>query len=372
MPQGSPAPPPLSRQCFVATSLGLEPWLAQELTTLGLQPEPAEGGALVTLDLQNVPWLLANLRVASRVYVRVAHAQVRDARDLQQLVESLPWTLWPGRAEIQVRWAAKQTSSQRAGWLAHETARQLVAFQSLQPGTLTLLARAIGNDVEFSVDASGRPMHQRGWRLEQGEAPLRETVAAALLHAVGYQRHLSLWDPMTGSGTLAIEAATWGLPLHFRPWDADLWTLPADLVKNRNVHEIAQKPQLQGMILAGDGDPVMIDLAQRNAERAQVTQQIRFAHAELAQQWSGKPPDCVVLNPPWGRRLGGRNAMRRLFQRIGAVLQRDAPGSQLAILVPEPQLIADLPLVKSTSSRIDCGGVPMHLVSGTVTNTRKS
>ena len=352
---------PQMTRCFVATSPGLETDVCAELVEFGLAPEPVVGGADV-----DVPWAaLADvtqmLRCASRVYVRIARADVRDGQELGRLLASLPWALWPLPSAVAVRWSVRKATSARAGWLAHETERILARRPIGEHPPVTLLMRVTGPEVEVSVDAAGRPMHQRGWRTEQGDAPLRETVAAAMLRAVGYDGSQALWDPMCGSGTLAIEAATWKQPAAWRPWDVQRWNLPPR-------QKLPMAPATaRGPIVAGDLDAEVLAVAQANAERAGVAGTIDFRHAELASQLrDGFRPVCVVVNPPWGRRLGGRNEARRLLQRLGSVLLRDATGARVALLTPEPQALRDLPIRAGESRQVECGGAPLHLISGTI------
>ncbi len=360
------ATPEIAR-CFVAASPGLEADVEEELRALGLQPDSVDGGADVEIAWSDLPRVTQALRCASRLYVRIGRSDVRDGQELRRLLASLPWALWPLPESVHVRWSVRKATSARAGWLAHETDRILALRPKGEHPPLTLLIRVTGPEVEVSVDAAGRPMHQRGWRTEQGEAPLRETVAAAMLRAVGYDGTQALWDPMCGSGTLAIEAATWHCAVSVRPWDVDAWHLPpspqAEVVVTR------------GPIVAGDLDADVIAVAIRNAERAGVAGAIDFRPVEIASQLrDGFRPECVVVNPPWGRRLGGRNEARRLLQRLCAVLLRDALGARAAILTPEPQAIRELPLRDATSRQVDCGGASLFLIAGIIAapSTRRS
>jgi putative N6-adenine-specific DNA methylase len=225
-----------------------------------------------------------------------------------------------------------------------------------------------GRTAQVSADAGGSPLYQRGYRTEAGPAPLRETLAAALLHAGGYDGRMPLWDPMCGSGTIPIEAALWQKPIPWklRRFAIDDWRVDARVPQ---VHAPIMGPT--PLIVAGDLDADVLGLAHRNAERAGVAEQILWQHAEVALQ---EPPQAelglVATNPPYGKRLGGRNAARRLYERLGAVLARRCPGWQVAILAPERDLGDKLPLEGAKVRSMDSGGLQVWLITGIVATGR--
>lgn len=336
-----------------------------ELCAAGLDPVAEEGGAAVEIASDRLRSLVSRSRVASRVLVRVASGGWRDPAAISRLLSELPWAWWPHRGPLDVRWAVHGVRSEQGAWLRHEVDRQLQPYATSAAGgeSLALLFRVEGARLQVSADASGRAMHLRGWRTEQGEAPLRETIAAALLLAVGYDGSQTLWDPMCGSGTIAIEAATWQLPAHWRPWAVDGWALDGGQDAHSAMASGASSPE----IVAGDLDPAVVEVARRNAERAGVPDRITWIQAEIgAQRGDRAAPQCVVVNPPWGHRLGKRNEVRRLFERLGAVLVRDAAGARAAVLAPEPQLARELPLLEAQVTPLDCGGITLWLATGTI------
>jgi 23S rRNA G2445 N2-methylase RlmL len=252
------------------------------------------------------------------------------------------------------------------GWLQAELQRQLALHASEvstrapdgQPGELALSARLEGDTLTLSADVGGAPLHERGWRIEPGRAPLRETLAAAVLQAAGWTGDGVLWDPTCGSGTLAIEAARWLLP-PCRGFAIDEWALPGT----------PEGPRGQGQprIWTGDLDAEAVARARRNAERAGVASHITFLHAEWAQQAVPQLDDaCVVCNPPWGLRLGGRGAARRAVERLAAVVRRRCGGWRFAAVLPE-RTLADLwPVRSPLVEPVDAGGAPVWLVSGRI------
>ena len=353
--------------CFLPSGPGLEPWLCAEVQAMGLDPVVEDGGVAVSVAPERLAHVVAHTRLASRVLVRVGERNWRDSASIATLLAGLPWMWWPDRGPVDVRWAVHGVRSEQAAWLRHEIDRQIGPYHGTGEEPLALLFRVEGARLQISADAAGRAMHLRGWRTEQGEAPLRETIAAGLLRAAGYPGQGVLWDPMTGSGTIALEAATWGQPALWRPWAIDTWRIPgAEPVRASPISS-----DVASAIVAGDLDPEMIALAQRNADRAGVADRVTWVSAEVGGQWQDRPaPAFVVCNPPWGHRLGRRNEVRRLFERLGAVLQRDAIGARAAILAPEPQLARELPLVGGAVSALDCGGLTLWLATGTVSARR--
>ena len=156
----------------------------------------------------------------------------------------------------------------------------------------------------------------------------------------------------------------WKNPLTTRDFAIDAWRIP-----QQEWPAIEWNPP---PIVAGDLDAEVLAKAQRNADRAGVLAQIEWQNQEIAQQ---QPPldqnGIVVCNPPWGQRLGGRNPSRRLIERLGAVLLRRVPGWRAAVIVPEKQLLAALPLRDGQLIAIESGGTPVWLAVGTVGRGRK-
>ncbi len=345
----------------------------RELQAIGIPAREEEGGVAFEAPLDALPALLRRLRVASRVLVRLSEGRVDDPAAVKAVLDRVPWGLLPASPpRVALRLSAHGAPSDRIRWLQVELLRQLAArfgndrvttlAPTGEPGELTLAVRLQGRTAQVSADAGGSPLHMRGYRLEAGPAPLRETYAAALLHAAGYDGVTPLWDPMTGSGTIAIEAALWGrgMAWNLRRFAVDDWRIDARV-------PTLQQPQTPRLIVAGDLDADVLAIAQRNAERAGVADQIIWQHAEIAaQQPPQDGPGIVVANPPYGKRLGGRNAARRLYERFGAVLARRCPGWRVAILAPERELVDRLPVQQPELRQLELGGLTVWLITGTV------
>jgi putative N6-adenine-specific DNA methylase len=222
-----------------------------------------------------------------------------------------------------------------------------------------------------SVDTSGALLHRRGYRQQLAKAPLRETLAAATLMAAAWDGSTPLTDPMCGSGTIAIEAALMarriapGVNRDFaflRSPDADhaRWQ---ELLREARANELPRSPV---SIQASDRDSGAIEAAQANAARAGVCDDIEFAVQPISALASAVSPGLVVVNPPYGVRVGERDRLRNLYAQLGNVLRRGRPGWTLALLSADRQLDAQvrIPFEQRVSTRN--GGIPVRVIVGEV------
>jgi putative N6-adenine-specific DNA methylase len=202
-----------------------------------------------------------------------------------------------------------------------------------------------GQDDRFtaSIDSSGALLHRRGWRLEAGRAPLRETLAAGLLALCEYHPALPLVDPMCGAGTIAIEAAAMarkmapGLarPFAFERWpvhDASLWQALRD--------SAVALPSAPAPILAMDRDARAVDTARRNAERANVQNDVGLATAVFGEGEIPTQAGLLVVNPPYGHRLGDHGQANRLARDLGKTAAARYRGWRVGVLCPNPAFVA--------------------------------
>jgi putative N6-adenine-specific DNA methylase len=208
-----------------------------------------------------------------------------------------------------------------------------------------LVLRGEADHFTLSVDSSGELLHKRGYRVEAGAAPLRETLAAAILALCDYDPALPFLDPMCGSGTFSIEAAAIaaGLPPgRGRTFAFCDWPVLA-APEGDALREAAGPPPTGPFapILASDRDPRMVETARRNAARAGVQDRVDFRCASLGEGAPSPGPGLLLLNPPYGHRLGDPRALSRHFRALGQTLRAAYPGVRLAVLCPsQPALDA--------------------------------
>lgn len=323
----------LPQRFFVAVEPDAAALAGRELAEAGCAPAAVDGGWDVELDAVQVPALLRTVRLAARWWWTGPQVPLRNEAALAELLAALPMGCLPGRIEV----AGQGVAPARLGWLQAAADRWLL---QRNPGPDRLLLRADRDGVQLRADAGGGPLYQRGWRTEQGEAPLRETLAARLLVQAGWTGWQpggpSLWDPMCGSGTLVVEAATLGrpLPAGLRSFALERWLATAGVA----VAAPAAVPWPDGLpaLFASDQDQVAVARTEANLLRAGVTRGVQVWRAEVGAARPMLPKDgLVVCNPPWGERLLGRNEARRLVERLAASLRRHAPGWRLGVLLPE-------------------------------------
>ncbi len=174
------------------------------------------------------------------------------------------------------------------------------------------------------MDSSGTSLFKRGYRQEKGGAPLKETLAAALVDLTTWFPDRPLYDPTTGSGTIAIEAAMKGMniaPGLNRSFVCENWDIfpkeVFDQVRDQARADINHDIQLD--ILACDIDHRMIEIAQKNAEAAGVSHQIHFKQMQLADFTTQKSYGIIISNPPYGERLNDEDYIHKLYKKMGEI-----------------------------------------------------
>jgi putative N6-adenine-specific DNA methylase len=307
--------------------------------------------------------MAANLhsRIATRIVARLGEVKAREFAPLRRGFAKLPWPSFiapdrPLRMDVTTHHCrlyhtgaladtVRLAIEDRVGKLAVPAPAGEDSEESVLPQT-RILVRGQDDVFTVSVDSSGALLHQRGWRLEAGRAPLRETLAAGILSLAGYDPSSPLVDPMCGSGTFAIEAAAMArriAPGLGRDFALVHWPV-VESGRWQKVLAAAAEGRREGApssVVASDRDPEAVAMAKRNAARAGVEGDIRFAVAELGSCEVPTSPGLVILNPPYGRRLGWRQQVLRLGKDIGRTLaSRFAGGWRAAVLCPDEAFVS--------------------------------
>src|SRR5450432_218964 len=338
----------------------------------------------------------ANLwsRVVTRVLVRVGDVEAREFGKLRRGLARLPWAPFvPRGATVAVRASASKCRLYHTGAIAEsvllglgDAVRDVTA--AVKPSrddeneaaedaptsdapTTTVYVRGVGDKFTFSVDASGELLHRRGARTEIGAAPLRETLAAGVLALAGWMPAEALCDPMCGAGTIPIEAGLLALdraPGLERAFATSRWPLFADrpeleraLLDEARARAATSAPSAL-TITGSDRDPKLVESARRNAARAGVEALVTFTCADLADARAPGATGLVVVNPPYGRRLGDPRRIDRAYRDLGRALRARFAGWRAAVLVPARTPPTALGLPVTARFPLTNGGLRVALV----------
>lgn len=383
------APAASSRlDCFAVVAPGLETVALSEARALGLSAHAEEGGFAWTGDVRSV--LVANigLRIASRVLVRVAEFEARSFIELERWGRRIPWALTVvPNARVRFRVTCRKSrlyhSDAVAQRLGDAVSRAIAGVRTEADSagddellerdeSVLFVVRFFRDRCTVSADTSGALLHRRGYRQATAKAPLRETLAAALLAASEWDGVAPLVDPMCGSGTIPIEAALAARrlpPGARRAFAVERWPgISAELVRavrsELGASSLAAAP---GAIVGSDRDAGAIESARENAERATVAADVELAaHTVSAMRVPEGEHGWIVSNPPYGVRVGDSGRVRDLWAQLGNVLRRRAPGWRVTLLSPDVALERQLQIPMRVVARTTNGGIPVRIVSGVV------
>ncbi|MBI5850806.1 MAG: class I SAM-dependent RNA methyltransferase [Planctomycetes bacterium] len=361
---------------FVACLPGLEEFVAAECRALDVPPESfrvGDGGVALRGDRRAIARLNLGLACASHVLVRVERFRARHFGELERKAMQVDWRAWlRDDVPFAVRAAARQSRLLHTGGLAERVAVAIATAIGNEPGgegePVTVLVRMADDLCTLSIDTSGRPLHERGWRLETAKAPLREDLAAALIRASGWSTATPFVDPTCGSGTIAIEAARLArriAPGRDRSFAAERVVPLADGLMEAVRAEFAALELSRALapIHASDRDAGAVAITSRNAERAGVGAELVVEHASLSAA-SGlrltAASGAVVCNPPFGHRIGSADRLGPLWQALGARIKALGPGWSAAFLAADRRaaLRTGLPLVSAFLT--DHGGIKVR------------
>ncbi len=318
-------------ELFAVAPPGCGDLVAQELRGLGLAGvEECPGGVAFRGGWPELYRANLGSRVASRILLRVADFEARRFAQLERRVAALEWGRWlPRGAPVAVRVSSRRSRLYHTGKIAavvHEgLARAGFGGAGPEPG-LEVYVRLFGDAVTVSLDTSGEHLHRRGYRCAGGAAPIRETLAAALLCRARWTGSEALLDPMCGSGTLAVEAALLALnlpPGSGRPFAFERFAgFHGASFEAVRAQELGRaRATLDRPIFAADRDAGAVQRCTAAARRAGVAEHLQVAVSSLADLPCPARAGLLVTNPPYGRRLGGaERALTELAARLRGTL----------------------------------------------------
>ena len=320
------------------------------------------------------------LRTASRVLVRFGTFHARALGELERRASLLPWDkyLTPGRP-VHLRVTSRKSRLYHQGAIAERIGNGIREVTGTSPESApgndeasgdeqVVVARMLRDACLVSLDSSGELLHRRGYRLATAKAPLRETLAAALLMASEWDGVRPLIDPFCGSGTIPIEAALLARKIppglnrqfgfqHWRGFERAKWEV---IVESARQGILAEAP---GAILGSDRDSGAVTAAKSNAERAGVMRDLALEKASVSSLKSPGPVGWMVTNPPYGTRVGERQRLRDLYASLGNILRRDFPGWHLTMLVAAGGLERQTGIALRAVLETNNGGIGVRALS---------
>ena len=356
-------------EIFLVAPPGLERVLADEARAAGFAlPEPVEGGVVTRGEWAQVWRANLVLRGATRVLVRIGEFRAFHLAQLDKRARKFPWgdVL---RADVPVR--VEVTSHRSKIYHERAAAERIGRAISEEFGAkvsadapVTLKVRIDDNLVVLSIDSSGESLHKRGHKQAMGKAPMRETLAALFLRQMGFDGTQNVVDPMCGSGTFVIEAAEMAAGLwpgrdrafafqHLAGFDAAAF----DAMK-ASVRPVVPEARFYGF----DRDAGAVRMARDNAARAGLGDWARFAEGSVSDLTPPEgAPGLVIVNPPYGARIGERKPLFGLYGALGEVLRARFAGWHVGIITSDGGLAKATGLQLHTGPAVPHGGLRIRL-----------
>lgn len=334
-------------EIFAITLPGMEATLADEARELGFDVAGTEpGGVTVRGGWPEVWRANLELRGATRILVRLGSFMAFHLAQLDKRARKFPWadTLRPD-VPVRVDVATSRKSKiYHAGAATERFAKALTESAGMTVAAdapVILKIRIDDNRVTISVDTSGEPLHKRGHKEAVGKAPMRETLAALFLRQCGFDGGQTVYDPMCGSGTFVIEAAE--IACGMQAGRTRNFTF--EQLRSYEAAKVAglrrmDRPRVPSVRFHGsDRDAGAITMAAANANRAGIADLTKFevAQANTIQPPAG-PPGLVIVNPPYGARIGDKKALYPVYGQLGKVLKDRFSGWQVGVITSEAAL----------------------------------
>ncbi|MDR4517141.1 MAG: class I SAM-dependent RNA methyltransferase [Nitrosomonas sp.] len=373
---------------FAPCPRGLESVLSDELIKTGADAvRPANGGAYFQGNWQTCYLVNLNSRIASRVLWQVAKKSYATETDIYNIVLSLPWQEWfPPELTLRVNLAAIKCPLRSLDFITlkikdavcdkfRKTTGKRPSIDTVEPD---IRIHGFLNSQDFTVylDTSGDALFKRGNRKSAGEAPLRENLAAGILYLTGWQPHTPLLDPMCGSGTFLLEAAQIALNIapgsqrrfafeQFNHFDQQLW----QTLKNKAHAE--QRPLVTLPIYGSDLYGYALANARTNLEAAGLLDAVHLKQANILEISAPEPHGTLVINPPYGVRIGKTESLNTFYPEIGNILKNKFSGWNAYILSADPALPKTIRLKASRrtplfNGALECRLFEYKLVSGSM------
>ncbi|WP_213362404.1 THUMP domain-containing class I SAM-dependent RNA methyltransferase [Brachymonas denitrificans] len=311
---------------FLPCAAGVEGYLADEVAAITALPpgqiQALRAGVLVHGSWRNALQLNLHSRLAQRVLVQLSRTPYQNEADLYEAASAIAWEMWftpqqTFRIDITAQRSPLKSLNFAALRIKDAVADRFRARAGSRPSVDTqwphvrIFAHLTNDRMALYIDTSGEPLFKRGWREDKGDAPLKETLAAAMIAASGWRPETGqpLYDPCCGSGTIVVEAAQMACRMapgaqrrfgfeRLLPFQAHVWQ---QLRQEARAAELRDGPLL---VFGSDVAHRMVDFAQRNAQRAGVAHAVQLRGGDALQRMPPTDaPGILLVNPPYGERI---------------------------------------------------------------------
>lgn len=362
-------------EIFLATVPGLEEPLRAEALECGFKsPRIVAGGVRFEGRWEHVWRANLHLRGASRVLARVGRFEARHLSQLAAGTQATDWAslLHPG-TPLRVDATCRKSRIYHDRAAAERISEAIARAADARPdpeAALRVLARIDRDVVTLSLDTSGDLLHRRGLKSAVGKAPLRETMAAMFLRQMGFDGHQAVVDPMCGSGTILLEAAgiATGQPAgaarnfafqSLANFDAEIW---AGLMAKSAVRRPLHAP-----VFGADRDAGAVAATRANLAQAGLADQVDVAHQALSGLMR---PDCpagiMLVNPPYGGRIGAGHKLFALYGTLGRVAREQFGGWRIGVVTTDEKLARATSLPLDPGAYMAHGGLKVRLWQGVI------
>lgn len=367
-------------QYFATVARDLEKLAAQELEDLGAHNVlPGFCGVAFEGDQAMLYRVNLQAKLPFRILQQLKIFTCPDADALYKGIKAIDWQefLDPG-CTLAVNATGKNAQLNHSHFTALQVKNAIVDQQEERLGErssvdthepdVRINVHIRRDQCTVSLDSSGDSLHRRGYRPAMGDAPLKESLAAALIKLSGWQPDQVFFDPLCGSGTLPLEAALTALNIApgvfrdrfgFETWPDFNKALLEQLIAEA---EAAQRTELPAFIGGSDGSIGIIEQARANARHCGVSQQVTFQLQELAEVQAPADSGILLCNPPYGERIGNPEELGAFYKLLGDVLKQRFKGWDAYILSGNKELARNIRLKSAQRIPINNGGLSCQLM----------
>jgi putative N6-adenine-specific DNA methylase len=370
---------------FANCTPGLERFLEAEIRSIfgakitGTIP----GGTAFSGPLELMYHANLRLRTAHRVLLRIDSFVARSYPELYNKCRKINWELYLGFAPC----VSFDATAKKSRLHHEENVRKAVgdavirhmhelgvSVQPAEVAPIRIFIRFSDDTCTLSIDTSGELLNKRGYRQNTAKAPLRESIAAALLMACDWQRDPVIADPFCGAGTFAIEAAQMARSIsagsrrdfafeHWPSFKSSVW----QRIRSNALRE--ELPECKQTIRAGDINAGAMKAARENAERAGVDASITFCQSDCRDfnaDGSLSPRGLIIANPPYGKRIGAQDELMTLYREFGDRLRKSCIGWNFGLVIADERYQKALGLQASHRLAFSNGGIRVEFMMGKI------